>query len=145
MSTRPFVYHFSPSLYDTDAAGVMFFGHLFRHLHDAYEAFLSHAGQPLSRILAEGLYHLPIVHTQADYRRPMQHGQRLRIELWVENLEEAGFSIDYRILDERGAELASARSVHACIDAAKRRRTALPKTLRAVLQDLTPGAEYSSS
>ena len=37
-------YHFTTSLHDIDAAGVLFFAHLYRHAHDAYEAFMSDIG-----------------------------------------------------------------------------------------------------
>lgn len=134
MSTCRFVYFFTPSLYDMDAAGVMFFGHLFRHVHDAYEAFLSHTEYPLAGILDEGRYHLPIVHTEADYRQPIRHAQALQIELLVENVEKTRFSIDYRIVNEHGEELATARTVHVCIHPLDRRRTALPKALQSALR-----------
>jgi len=40
MIPRPFEYRFTVQLHDTDAAGRLFFAHLFRHAHDAYEALM---------------------------------------------------------------------------------------------------------
>ena len=46
MTTPAFFYRFTVRLHDIDAAGVMFFGHLFRHAHDAYESVMANLGQP---------------------------------------------------------------------------------------------------
>jgi hypothetical protein len=50
--SEPFRYDFRVALHDIDAAGIMFYGHLFRHAHDAYEAFMGAIGFPLERIIA---------------------------------------------------------------------------------------------
>ena len=44
-------YHFTTTIHDIDAAGVLFFAHLYRHAHDAYEAFMSNIGFSLDEII----------------------------------------------------------------------------------------------
>jgi 1,4-dihydroxy-2-naphthoyl-CoA hydrolase len=54
-------------LYDTDAAGIMFFGNYLRVAHDAYQAYLESCGFSFAEALNEGKLLIPIVHAEADY------------------------------------------------------------------------------
>ncbi len=126
-------YRFTPALHDMDAAGVMFFGHLYRHLHDAYEDFMAEIGQPLSGIIEAGTIGLPITHSESTHRHPITHGARLWIELWVEEMGETEFVIAYRVLDREGRLYATARTRHVCIEAGTRERRRLPEELCAAL------------
>ena len=63
MSPKPFEYRFSIRLHDTDAAGVLFFAHLLRHAHDAYEAFMEQAGFGLVGLIAG----MPVILGSAAY------------------------------------------------------------------------------
>ena len=132
-------YPFRPALYDMDAAGVLFFGHLFRHLHDAYESLMTDIGQPLPVLLEQGAVLLPITHSEADYRHPIRYGMELGIELAIPDIGEDGFDIVYRILDEGGALYATARTRHVCIAAGARQHHPLPERLRRALQDYSAG------
>ncbi len=133
MTKRPFEYPIEPKLHEIDPAGVMFFAHLFRHMHDAYEAFMDAAGLPLPDILARADYRLPVVHAEADYLAPIRQGERLGIRLHPGEPGEHSFRIDYAFVDPAGAERARAHSVHACIDAASGASRSLPEAVRAVL------------
>ncbi|RMG37098.1 MAG: acyl-CoA thioesterase [Gammaproteobacteria bacterium] len=134
MDQTPFRHPFLPTLYDIDAAGVLFFGHLFRHLHDAYEAFMAEVGWPLPEIIAEGRFALPIVHTSADYLLPIRHGQALMVELAVTEIDESGFGIDYRIRDADNRLYATASTRHRCIAPEAQKRCPLPEALRRSLR-----------
>ena len=48
---------------------VAFFASYYAMAHDAYEAFLSENGRPLSSWLDQ--VRLPIVHSEADYQAPL--------------------------------------------------------------------------
>jgi 1,4-dihydroxy-2-naphthoyl-CoA hydrolase len=68
---------------------------------------------------------LPIVHVNADYRRPLACGDPLAIELRPLQLDGGSFEIRYRFLHD-GQEAATGLTRHVAIEAASRRRTALP-------------------
>jgi len=76
-------HRFEVHLHDTDAAGVMFYGHLFRHAHDAYEAFMAELGFPLARLIRAAQWHLPLVHAEADYEGAMCHGDHILVDVSV--------------------------------------------------------------
>jgi 1,4-dihydroxy-2-naphthoyl-CoA hydrolase len=137
MELEPFAYEFRVRLHDTDAAGVLFFGHLFRHLHDAYESFMGSIGFPLPELIAPPAtvapVALPIVHAEADYARPLRHGDTIRVHLTVAEVRTRSFALDYRLEDQGGQHCASARTVHIlrASDAADPPR--LPERLRLAL------------
>jgi 1,4-dihydroxy-2-naphthoyl-CoA hydrolase len=131
MSTDDFEHRFRVALHDTDAAGVLFFAHLFRHAHDAYEAWMARLGFPLDAMLRDATLKLPIVHAEADYRRPMRHGDRITTRLQVADLGDSAFSIAYQFHAETGELAASAKTVHVGLGADGRR--GLPDALRQAL------------
>ena len=132
-TTAPFEHRFRVALHDTDAAGVLFYGHLFRHAHDAYEAFMAARGCPLPGLLDSGAAALPIVHAEADYRRPLRHGEAVVVHLSVLATGSGSFRLGYRFVGEEGTERAVAQTVHAAIDPDDGRAVALPEALRGAL------------
>ncbi len=116
MSQPTFEHCFRVNLHDTDAAGVLFFAHLFRHAHDAYEAWMANVGFPLDAMIRDGRLRLPLVHAEADYRRPIRHGDAVRVMLAVADVGERRFSIRYRFLTADAELAASVETVHAGID-----------------------------
>lgn len=127
MGKAPFAYGFEVRLHDTDAAGVLFYAHLFRHTHDAYESLMAAAGHPLQDLIRAGTG-LPIIHAEADYQAPMRQGERIRVELLVAEIRPRSFRLDYRFLDDKGVTRARAHTVHVLAGAIGAR--VLPQTLR---------------
>lgn len=106
------IHDFHVQLHDTDAAGRLFFGHLFRHAHDAYEVFMRGLGFPLERLIGGGEILLPLVHAEADFCRPLSHGERVGVFLAVEDLRARSFTIVYRFETADGRIAATARTRH---------------------------------
>jgi len=127
--TSRFITGFTVALHDTDAAGVLFFAHLFRHAHDAYEALMAAIGWPLPGLIRAGEVALPLVHAEADYMRPMHHGDRVEVQVQVRHIGRASFRVDYRFLDAAGDLAATAGTVHACIRLADQQSVRLPAAL----------------
>jgi 1,4-dihydroxy-2-naphthoyl-CoA hydrolase len=126
-------YHFRVQLHDTDSAGRLFFAHLFRHAHDAYEAFMDQLGLPLDDLIRAGEALLPLVHAEADYPRPMCHGDQVRVSLVVEEIRTRSFSIGYRFETPEGMLAATARTVHVHISRDGSPGSGLPESMRAAL------------
>ncbi|WP_296701455.1 acyl-CoA thioesterase [Thiocapsa sp. UBA6158] len=112
MDPRRFTYAFNVRLHDTDAAGRLFFGHLFRHAHDAYETFMTQVGLPLERLIREGELLLPLVHAEADYHRPLRQGDRVQVVLTIDEIRARSFAVAYRFEMPDGTLAATAKTVH---------------------------------
>jgi 1,4-dihydroxy-2-naphthoyl-CoA hydrolase len=138
MGDDHFIYEFQVRLHDTDAAGVMFFGHLFRHLHDAYESFMASIGFPLQRLLqpagADAPLRLPIIHASADYLLPLRLGDSVRVALSVAEVRTRSFGLDYALADGQGRPCGRGRTVHVLAATGSDEGARLPDRLRIALQ-----------
>lgn len=137
MTRTPFVYELIVRLHDADAAGVIFYGHLFRHFHDAYESFMDSIGFPLHRAIrpqepSDALC-LPIMQANAELALPLRHGMRVRVLLEVEEVRERSFAIVYRVVDSAGQVYARGRTLHVLTEPGSGRRPRLPEGLRQAL------------
>ncbi len=119
---------------DIDAAGVVFFAHLFRYAHESYEAFMRDIKQPLDKLLAEGQIRLPLVHAEADYHRPLLYGERIMLELSVSAIGKSSFTLACRCMSYDGICHAVIKTVHVAQDAQTKKKTAIPASLRAGLE-----------
>ncbi|EIC22750.1 acyl-CoA thioesterase [Thiorhodovibrio frisius] len=131
---EPFEYQFRVALHDTDAARRLFFGHLFRHLHDAYELWMEALGFPVDMLIREGEILLPLIHAEADYRAPMHHGERIRVQLALSQREATRFTLAYRCLNDSNKLAATGLTRHCCIDPKRQKPISLPKTLAQALE-----------
>ena len=120
-------------LYDTDAAGFLFYGSQFRFAHAALEEFLAHLGLPIGAILRERATLFPVVHAEADYRAPLTAGDRLTVRVGVRALGERSFTIAYRFLFPDDREAGSVLTVHSALDTATGASRPLPEAVRAAL------------
>jgi YbgC/YbaW family acyl-CoA thioester hydrolase len=131
MQDKPvFEHRMTVPFQDIDAAGVVFYAHLFRYAHEAYEHFMQHIGCSLRELLAEGSYLLPLVHAEADYHKPLHHADRLTIELWPKTLGRTSFTLGYRVLADDQTQQASLATVHVVLDRTTQRPLPLPASLR---------------
>ncbi len=127
-------YRFSVGMSSVDAAGVMFFPELFRHAHDAYEAFMRSLGHELGSVLARGQYLLPIRRAEADYRHPMGLGAELLVHVGVSRVGRTSFTIVSRFVDADEQLCARSKTVHVCVDPATGQPMALPDAMGQALK-----------
>jgi 1,4-dihydroxy-2-naphthoyl-CoA hydrolase len=139
MPSNQFNFSFTVALHDIDAAGIIFFAHLFRRAHDAFEAFTGHIGIDMPTILEQGHYGLPVVHSEADYFKPIRYGDKLRVTAEVAALGHASFTMAYGFLNEAGDPVARVRIVHVVLDREKGKSMAIPEELRAKLAGYLAG------
>jgi len=128
-------------LYDTDAAGFLFFGAQFRFAHEALENFLEHLGLPIANTIRDREVLFPVVHAEADYRAPLAVGDRLTVKIVVRTIGDRSFSIGYRLFLPDGREAGSVSTVHAAVTAASGASCPLPDAVRSALEPyLSTGA-----
>lgn len=129
----PFAYERTIRLAETDAAGIVFFANYLVLCHEAYEASLAHAGLPVQSFLGGGDVIVPIARSSAEYLRPLQCGDRVRIELKTTRLSENSFAIDYEItrLGPPDKLAARIRTEHVVSSRAQKSRVPMPSALAA--------------
>ena len=129
-----FQYEFTIKLYDTDAAGILFFGHQFRIVHDAYQAFMEQSGFNFAEILKRGEILVPIVHAEADYLEPLAVGDELTITMRATKISEHSFTLGYDLVRPDSTSVGTVQTVHVTVDQASGKKTPLPALLREALQ-----------
>jgi 1,4-dihydroxy-2-naphthoyl-CoA hydrolase len=129
----PFTYPRTVHFADTDAAGVVFFANYLAICHEAYEESLSASGINLKAFFSDNGVVIPVVKSEADYRRPISCGDRLLVTASPASLSRDTFEIRYEItrLGPPDKSAARVRTEHVCIDSATRARKALPGPLEA--------------
>ena len=132
-----FEYKTTIKLYDTDAAGLLFFGNHFRIVHDVYQAFMENSGFNFARIIEQGEIMVPIVHAEADYLEPLAVGDELTIVMSATNISEHSFTMSYALKRPNLTPVGTAQTVHVTIDRTTGKKTVLPTPLREALQEIT--------
>lgn len=114
------------NIHDTDAAGIVYFGNIFRLAHTAYEDFLTTTKYSFRMMIDDGRYMLPIVHAHADYKMPMKCGDELTIYVNHGRIGKTSFVLDYEIKSASGELHAVVQTVHVAVDQETFKKTALP-------------------
>ena len=127
----PFSYHRTVHFADTDAAGVVYFANYLSICHEAYEEALGAAGIDLKGFFATNAVVVPISKSEAEYRRPLSCGDRLRVSVRPKSLSEDCYEVFYEVMRVGPPEKNAARirTEHVCVDAETRARKALPLAL----------------
>ncbi len=129
-----FTYNTSVKLHDTDAAGLLFFGHQFKMAHDAYESFMEQIGFAFAGIIRDSDFLVAIVRAEADFTAQLNVGDRLEIDLSAEKLGETSYTLAYELKKADGSVAGAVRTVHVCIDKTTRQKRPLPEELRQALE-----------
>jgi 1,4-dihydroxy-2-naphthoyl-CoA hydrolase len=115
-------------LHETDAAGLLFFSHQFKIMHDAYEALLEALGIPFASLIRKKDYFLPIVHAESDYKFPLFVGDRITVEVRVKHLGTTSFTLGYTIKKDKKRIVGAGKTVHVTVN--KKSHTKIPLPLQ---------------
>jgi len=131
-----FKYETTVKLYDTDAAGIVFFGNYLRIAHDAYQTYLETNGFSFARALTEKKILIPIVHAEADYLQPSVVGERLTVEMTCSKISTHSFVLKYQVMRADGTLIATASTVHVMIELAGNQKIEVPPQLKQALEKI---------
>jgi 1,4-dihydroxy-2-naphthoyl-CoA hydrolase len=120
---------------DVDAAGVLFFGRIYDYCHQAYEELWAAVGVDRAWIFSGADFLIPIAHSEADYKAPLRHGERVDVRVDVTHVGRASFHLAYRVTGPEGdGDLrATAKTVHAFVARGTMRPIPIPEELRVFL------------
>lgn len=123
-------------LHETDAAGVMFAGHIATLAHAAYERALLAAGCDLAAVIRAGTLALPLRRSEADFLAPIRHGDTLALHVALGERRAHGYRVAIELRrDQDATPAARVVQTHVCIDADGRKHP-LPETVAAALDRL---------
>ena len=122
----PYVYETRIQFGHVDAAGVMYFSRFFELAHETYESLMRKAGIPLEKIFSEGEWGMPLVHSEADYRRPWRLGEAVRVEAEIDDLTAGSVSFRYRMVDADGVVRTKVQLRHAFVELTEFKARSVP-------------------
>ena len=61
-------------------------------------------------------YLIPIIKTSGEFHQPVKSGDEITVHLYVSQLKNHSFELNYEWLNEAGESVASAKTVHVIVD-----------------------------
>ena len=132
-----FEYKTQIRLHHTDAAGLLFFANQLVLAHDAYETLLSQIGLSYEKHLIKGVYLVPIVHIESDYKKPLFVGDKITIHLRVSKIGTTSFTLNYQFYNQRGVLVGNVKTIHVTMDKKTKKKISLPKAFRSALEKIS--------
>jgi YbgC/YbaW family acyl-CoA thioester hydrolase len=117
----------------TDAEGIMFFGNIYRIVHDVYEDFAKHLGFEYKEWFQNAKWGAPLRKSECEYFAPLRPGHTYDVEVSIPTIGESSFTSRY-VVTSNGKQHAVVNLVHAFVDRAARTKTAIPSEIRGRLQ-----------
>jgi 1,4-dihydroxy-2-naphthoyl-CoA hydrolase len=122
------------ALYDTDAAGIIFYANLFRICQHALEAVLADIGYSLPVLFERRTMGMPIVHAEGDFEQRLTVGMKVELRAHVENIGNSSYRMAFEIWAETLGRMAKAATVQVCVDPKTGQSMELPEDFRKALQ-----------
>ncbi len=119
-------------LHHTDAGGVLYFANLFVLGHECYEAFLAQ-GNSIGSIIQQGEFSVPVVHTEADYKKPLKLSEKVTIEMVLSKTGSSSFELSFTFTNESSQVAAEMKTTHVVLQQATRKPAEIPAFLKATL------------
>lgn len=121
--------------YDADPAGIMFFANAFKLAHDVYEQFVK--SSPLSKdYFNNDSFVVPIIHSEADYFKPILPDSSLKASLEVSKLKESSFELTCVFFNKESSEESlRVKTVHVFVKKSSWKKIPVPVDFRKYLND----------
>lgn len=103
------------NFYDCDPAGILFFARVYELSHACYEAMIE-SFKLEENYWSNDSYIVPIIHSEAKYRKPFIYGQTAEVDLRVTNLKTSSFELQYECKNDKGELCTEVKTVHVFVD-----------------------------
>jgi 4-hydroxybenzoyl-CoA thioesterase len=119
-----------------DPAGIVYFPRIFDYIHDVFEELWEkHVGQRYYHLVLERKIGFPLVHSEADFHRPLHFGDLPVVRVSCFRLGRSSLGLRYVMrLDEE--DCLEARMTTACVDVSTMRSIPIPPEFRARFEEI---------
>lgn len=119
---------------DTDMTGVIFFARLHAIALEALEYSLAEIGLKVSSLVQQG-YYLPIVHSEADFMKPIFLDDCLQIEVFLAEINSKSLSFAFEFT-KQNETVAIAKLTHVLVDRESKKGIVIPQQIGERLSSL---------
>lgn len=123
-----FKYSTTVSFHDCDPAGIMFYGRAYFVAHSAYETMIS-SFQLDEDYWNNSEYVVPIIKSEAAYRKPFKYGEIVKVDLIVNQLRSSSFELFYEMSNAAGELCIEVKTVHVVVDKVEWKKKQMGKKL----------------
>ena len=114
---------------EVDRAGIAFYSRVYEYCHTVFEELLLAMGNSITNIFDNGKWGMPLIHSHADYKRPMRLGERLTIEVTAAKVGDTSITFDYRVVGPEGDLRCTCQLVHVIVELATFKPRNIPEEL----------------
>ncbi len=115
-----------------DKAGIVYHPHFIDYFHQAYEDFMEELGLARTGSKAFNLK-IPVVNVDVDFKKPMEAGDRLTIEVSIKKLGRSSMTFHYHARDQEDDTVAEGTHTRVTVDESFQ-PTPIPQELRDALE-----------
>lgn len=130
---------FTVAFDEADGEGIVFFGNYYRLAHRAFEAWLPRQGFTWDEWFRNPEFGVPLVHTEADYLKPLRPGDAYDVEIQVAKVGESSVEFTYLLSAPEGTALARLKTVHVFASRPEMRKRSIPPAIKDRLLALVRG------
>lgn len=118
----------------SDAAGIVFFGHIFSLSHEVYEQFIQEKlGITWDDWFKNKDWMIPIKQTHANYFAPLLAGLWYQVHLELKQMTNSSFTLVYRFYREN-VEHCQVETLHVFCNRDTRKKEPIPEEIREKLE-----------
>ena len=119
---------FIVNFYDCDPAGIIFYANIFKYAHSNYEKMIS-SFELDQEYFANENYAVPIIHSEADYIKPIKSGERIEAQTIVSKLKDSSFELTHNFYGDKTKLKAKVITVHVFVDKKSFMKTKIGETI----------------
>ena len=94
------------------------------------------SGLPIGPLFEQSDWGMPLVHSEARYRRPWRLGERIRIEGTINKISERSVEFEYNFLDSQSRVRTTVVMRHAFVSLKTFQPQSVPETFRSAMKQL---------
>ena len=133
--------------YETDMMGIAHHANYLHWMEEARIGFMDRIGFPYKRMEAEGVLS-PVRSVTCNYEHSCTFGDEISVAVTVESFNGVILAISYRMTNQRGEQVCTARSEHVFISREGRfvrLKRDLPEFCAAIEKEIAPASATASS
>jgi YbgC/YbaW family acyl-CoA thioester hydrolase len=120
------------NFYDCDPAGILFYAKIYELCHSVYEEMIQSFNLE-ENYWTNDDYVVPIIHSEANYKKPLLYNFFVEIELSVKSISTSAFKLFYSCKNEAGEVCVEVETTHVFVNKKTWKKKAIKDDVRAGL------------
>lgn len=124
-----FVYRRKINFFDCDPAGILFYARIYDFCHSAYEAMIESFNLEQNYWKNE-IYIVPIISSEASYKKPINYGEEITVEIKVSQVKQSSFELRYSCRNKSEEDCVQVKTAHIFLNKKSWQKIDIPKKIK---------------